>query len=68
HSPAAPSYSTHSPRYDTALLSDDEQRFETERHQKAELKRLRDEVLDIARELTLQRRESGRRDTASAPP
>lgn len=68
HSPTAPSYSPHSSRYDTAFLGDDERRVENERHQKAELKRLREEVLDIARELKLQRRESGRHDTASAQP
>ena len=43
--------------------------FDAERHQKAELKRLREEVQEIARELTLQGRETGYRGAAyeSAP-
>ena len=59
-SPGAPF--SHSPdRSRHSFATDDELRIETERRQKAELKRLREEVLDIARELKgMQRLETGR--------
>jgi hypothetical protein len=55
---------SHSPdrsRHNASFLNENELRIEAERHQKSELKRLREEVLDIARELKdMQRLETGR--------
>jgi hypothetical protein len=55
---------SHSPdrsRHNGRFLNEDELRIEAQRRQKAELKRLREEVLDIARELKdMQRLETGR--------
>lgn len=50
---------SHSPdrsRHNARFLNENELRIEAERHQKSELKRLREEVLDIARELKDMRR------------
>jgi hypothetical protein len=61
-SPGTPfSHSPDRPRHNGSFPSDDGLRIEAERHQKSELKRLREEVLDIARELKgMQRLETGR--------
>jgi hypothetical protein len=61
-SPGTPfSHSPDRSRHDGSFPSDDELRIEAERHQKSELKRLREEVLDIARELkAMQRHDTGR--------
>lgn len=54
-------------RYGDSFLNDAGLRIEAGRNQKAELKRLREEVLDIARELkTFQRREPGSDAAAAA--
>lgn len=60
-SPGAPfSHSPDRSRHSGGFPSDDELRIEAERRQKSELKRLREEVLDIARELKgMQRLETG---------
>jgi hypothetical protein len=51
-SPGAPfSHSSVRSHNSGSFLSDDQLRIEAERHHKSELKRLREEVLDIAREL-----------------
>lgn len=61
-SPGTPfSHSPDRSRHNGSFPSDDGLRIEAERHQKSELKRLREEVLDIARELKgMQRLETGR--------
>lgn len=65
-SPGAPF--PHSPdrsRHNGSFRSDDELRVEADRRHKSELKRLREEVLDIARELKdMQRRDTGRSGVA----
>jgi hypothetical protein len=60
-SPGTPlSHSPDPSRHNGSFLNDDELRIEAERRQKSELKRLREEVLDIARELKgMQRLETG---------
>lgn len=65
-SPGAPfSHSLDPSRH--SFRSDDQLRIEAERHHKSELKRLREEVLDIARELKdMQRLETGRSGAAAA--
>jgi hypothetical protein len=65
-SPGAPfSHSTDQSSHNGRSPSDDERRIEAERRHKSELKRLREEVLDIARELKgMQRLETGRSGTA----
>jgi hypothetical protein len=61
-SPGTPfSHSPDGSRHYGGFAGDDELRIEAERHQKSELKRLREEVLDIARELKgMQRLKTGR--------
>jgi len=65
-SPGAPfSHSPDRSRHNGSFPSDDEIRVEAERRHKSELKRLREEVLDIARELKgMQRLEAGRSGAA----